>query len=94
MNQAEVIHAGRVHQDRRGVSLLDSCYFDLRDNLLFVQEVNGFKNGIFSGGSGPTAEKKKNISFSRVMEASERFGQDIVNHGVEIIQFWCQKEAL
>ena len=35
-NLAEVIHAGWKNRDKMGVSLLERCYFDLRDRILLT----------------------------------------------------------
>ena len=82
MNQAEVIHNGRVHRDRMDVNLFDSWYFDSRDSLFLPAWLEGIKNGSFTGGCGPSAAdllvRNRNIE----MEASDRLGQDIVLHGI------------
>ena len=38
VNLAETIHAGMVHLDTMGVSLLESIYYDIMDNLLFYMD--------------------------------------------------------
>ena len=45
-----------------GVSLLDACTFDIRDNLIFERQMSKFKDGDYAGGVGvsqmETREKK------------------------------------
>ena len=53
-NLAKTIHAGMVHRDTMGVSLLESSYYDIRDNLLFDVDVKSFKEGMPSTGSAPS----------------------------------------
>ena len=54
INLAEVIHAGWKNRDRMGVSLLDACFFDVRDKLLFESLIDGMFNGSFVVGCGPS----------------------------------------
>ena len=36
-----------------GVSLLDACTFDIRDNFIFENQMSKFKDGDYTGGAGP-----------------------------------------
>ena len=35
-----------------GVSLLDACMVDIRDNLIFERRMSKFKDGDYTGGAG------------------------------------------
>ena len=73
-NLAKTIHAGMVHQDIMGVSLLESNYCDIRDNLLFDVDVKSFKEGMPSTGSGPSQKlamqrkKSREIQYAKQLE--------------------------
>lgn len=81
-NQAEVIHAGWIHRDRMGVSLLDSCLFDIRDNLVFESQLGKFEQGSYSGGCGPSQCEREKRSHERDLESANQFGKDIVEFGL------------
>ena len=82
MNQAEVVNAGWAHRDRLGVSLLDSCYFDVRDSHLLESEMLQFNIGSFPGGNGPNAAELIQRKHSRELDAAERYGSEILDFGV------------
>ena len=44
-NLAEVLHAGWKHRDKMGVSLLECCYFDLRDSILLAINHDSVRDG-------------------------------------------------
>ena len=52
-NLADVIHAGWKNWDRMHISLLDACFFDIRDNLPLESLLCGFQNGSFVVEYGP-----------------------------------------
>ena len=70
----QVIHAGWVQRDKIGVSLLDACYFDVRDSLVLESEIYQFNFGSFPGSSGPSAAEEVN--------AAEQYGREILDFGV------------
>ena len=70
----QVIHAGWVQRDKIGVSLLDACYFHVRDSLVLESEIYQFNFGSFPGSSGPSAAEEVN--------AAEQYGREILDFGV------------
>ena len=81
-NLAETIHAAMVYWDRMGVSLLESSYYNISDNLLFDVDVKSFEEGMPSTGFGPSqklAMKRKN---SRETQYSKQLGKDILEYGI------------
>ena len=81
-NLAEVIHAGWKHRDRMGVSLLDACFFDVRDSLLLESLFEGLANGAYVVGYGPNQGQLEKIRSDKNVRAAEKTGQDILDFGV------------
>ena len=81
-NLAETIHAGMVHQDTMGVSLLESSYYDIKDNLLFDVDVKSFKEGMPSTRSGPSQKLAMQRKNSREIQYAKQLGKDILKYGI------------
>ena len=65
-----------------GVSLLDSCMFEIRDNLIFERQMSMFKDGDCTGGTGPSqmeagGKKAKARNRSRRVD-----GRNVVHFGL------------
>ena len=58
-NLEEVIHAGWKSRDQMGVSLLECCYFDLRDSILLTTNLNSLENGGHGSGFGPSSATRR-----------------------------------
>ena len=82
INLAEVIHAGWKNRDRMGVSLLDACFFDVRDKLLFESLIDGMFNGSFVVGCGPSQGELSKIRGVKDVSIAEQMGKDILDFGV------------
>ena len=52
-NQAEAVHAGWKNRDKVGVSLLECCYFDIRDSILLAFSFRSLVKGRHESGFGP-----------------------------------------
>ena len=74
---------GWAHRDRMGISLLDACMFDVRDTLVYESQLEKFKNGKFTSGTGPSQKAAMDKKKGRILEAADRFGQDIVHFGAK-----------
>ena len=74
-NLAEVVHASWQNRDKMGVTLLESCMFDIRDRLLLEAEIQNFKEGLCTGGFGPNQEQIQKRKIERLLEAGEKFGK-------------------
>ena len=72
-----------AHRDRMGISLLDACMFAVRDTLVYESQLEKFKNGEFTGGTGPSQKAAMDRKRGRILEAADRFGQDIVHFGAK-----------
>ena len=81
-NLGETIHAGMVHRDTMGVSLLESSYYDIRDNLLFDVNVKSFKEGMPSTGSGPRQKLALQRKNSREIQHAKQLGKDRLKYGI------------
>ena len=54
-----------------GVSLLDSCVFEIRDNLIFERQMSKFKDGDCTGGTGPSQMEAGEKKLKRKIEGVE-----------------------
>ena len=83
-NLAETTHAGMVHRDTDtiSVSLLESSYYDIRDNLLFDVDVKSFKEGMPSTGSGPSQKLAMQRKNSCEIQYAKQLGKDILKYGI------------
>ena len=77
-----VIHAGWKNRDKMGVSLLESCLFDVRDSLLLESRVASLSNGSFKGGCGPNQEGVRKKKVEKNVNIAEKIDQDILDFGV------------
>ena len=74
---------GWAHRDRMGVSLLDACMFYVRDILVYESQLEKIKNGEVTGGTGPNQKAATDKKRGCILEAADRFGQDIVHFGAK-----------
>ena len=81
-NLAEVVHAGWKNRDRMGVSILDSCLFDIRDSLLLESRIDSLLQGSFEGGYGPNQTKLKDQRMHKQVEMAGNIGADLLDFGV------------
>ena len=65
-----------------GVSLLDACMFEIRDNLIFERQMSKFKDGNYTGGTGPSQMEAGEKKLKRKIEAAEQIGGDVVHFGL------------
>ena len=70
---------GWRHRDRKGVSLLESCYFDIRDSLLLSTHLSDVQKGNYDGGQGQSSSSKKCTKMNREINTASRLGQDILD---------------
>ena len=78
-NLADVLHAGWKHRDKIGVSLLECCYFDVRD---FAINHDNVRDSCYDGGYGPN---NKELTTSKQKSEEERvsqLGEDLLDFGV------------
>ena len=59
MNQAELIHASWVKQDKMCMSLLDTAYADRRENIQLEPTYKAFRDGSGKYGTGPFLQEKR-----------------------------------
>ena len=81
-NLAEVIHAGWKNRDKMGVSLLECCYFDLRDSILLTTNLNSLKNGGHGSGFGPSSAARRAMNTSRKVEHVTQLERDLLDFNV------------
>ena len=62
-----------------GVSLLDACTFDIRDNLVFERQMSKFKDDDYTGGAGPRQMEAGEKKLKQKIEAAEQIGRDVVH---------------
>ena len=65
-----------------GVSLLDSCVFEIRDNLIFERQMSKFKDGDYAGGAGLSQIEDEEKNLKLKIEAAEQIGRDVVHFGL------------
>ena len=78
-NLAEVIHAGWKNRDWMGVSLLDACFFDVRDSLLLESLLDGLQGGSYVVGYGPNQGELAKIRSEKNISMAMNIGQDLVD---------------
>ena len=65
-----------------GVSLLDACTFEIRDNLIFERQMSKFKDGDYAGGAGLSQIEDEEKNLKLKIEAAEQIGRDVVHFGL------------
>ena len=60
-----------------GVTLLESCMFYIRDSLLLEADIQKFIAGSCMNGFGPNQEQLQKRKIERLLEAGEKFGEEI-----------------
>ena len=65
-----------------GVSLLDACTFNIRDNLIFERQISKFKDSDYTGGVGPSQVEAGEKKLKREIEAAEQIGRDVIQFGL------------
>ena len=65
-----------------GVSLLESCLFDVRDSLLLESRVASLSDGSFKGAYRPNQEGVRKRTIEKNVNIAEKIGQDILDFGV------------
>jgi hypothetical protein len=81
-NQAEVVHAGWKHRDKMGVSLLECCYFDIRDSILLFTNINNLEKGGHASGYGSHESTRKNIQNVREIGHANQIGRDLLDFSI------------
>ena len=81
-NLAEVLHAGWKHRDKMGVSLLDCCYFDVRDSILLAIKHDTVRDGWYDGGYSPNNKELTTRKWKREEERASQLGEDLLDFGV------------
>ena len=81
-NLAEVVHASWKNRDKMGVTLLESCIFYIRDSLLLEADIQNFIAGSCMNGFGPNQEQLQKRKIERLLEAGEKYGEEIKKHGI------------
>lgn len=67
-----------------GISLLDACFFDVRDHLLLESLLCGLENGSFLVGNGTNQGIINKIRSDKNVKIAEKISQDIVDFGVSV----------
>ena len=57
--------------------------FDVRDTLVYESQLEKFKNGKFTAGTGPNQKAAIDKKRGRILKAADRFGQGIVHFGAK-----------
>ena len=78
-NLSEVVHAGWKHRDRTGVSLLECCYFDIRDSLLTNVHLEELESGCYDAGRGPSQKDRNIKKLNRTIDTAAQLGKDILD---------------
>uniref|UniRef100_A0A7M5WV41 Uncharacterized protein n=1 Tax=Clytia hemisphaerica TaxID=252671 RepID=A0A7M5WV41_9CNID len=65
-----------------GLSLVEPCMFDVKDNILLAQDMKDLEKGNYNRGRGPSVVESSQRRDNREIEAANRFGQDILDFGV------------
>ena len=60
-----------------GVTLLESCMFYIRDSLLLEADIQKYIAGSCMNGFGPNQEQLQKRKIERLLEAGEKFGEEI-----------------
>ena len=61
-----------------GISILDACMFDVPDTLVQERQWCQFKNGEFTGGTGPSQKAAIDKKRGHVLKAADLLGENIV----------------
>ena len=73
-NLAEVLHAGWKHREKMGVSLLECCYFDVRDSILALNQDN-VRDSCYDGRYVPNNEELTTRKRKREEERARQSGE-------------------
>ena len=65
-----------------GVSLLESCFFFVRDSLLLESRVASLSIGSFKGGYGPNQEGVRKTTVKKNIDIAVKIAQGILDIGV------------
>ena len=90
-NQAEAVHAGWKNRDKMGVSLLECCYFDIRDSILLAISFSSLEKGGCESCFGPSEVTRTGRKESREIEHAEQLGRDLLDFSVRPSSSNCQK---
>ena len=84
-NLAKGVHAERKHRDPLGVTLLESCYFDLRDSLLLGENFKNLQCGSYDGGYGASLNEITSRRNKRDVQMAQQIGKDFLDFGVSSV---------
>ena len=90
-NQTEAVHAGWKNRDKMGVSLLECCYFDIRDSILLAISLTSLEKGGCEICFGPLEVTRTGRKESRELEHAEQLGRDLLDFSVRPSSSNCQK---
>ena len=79
MNQAEVVHASWANRDRSNLSMLEAAHADTRDSVLLEAQLKQYREGVSSGGTGPSFAQR---NYRRELDQAERYGREINEIGI------------
>ena len=79
MNQAEVVHASWANRNRSNLSMLEAAHADTRDSVLLEAQLKQYREGVSSGGTGPSFAQR---NYRRELDQAERYGREINKIGI------------
>ena len=65
-----------------GVSLLECCYFDIRDRILLTINLNSLENRGHDSGFGPSIVTRRARNTSKKVEHATQLGRDLLDFNV------------
>lgn len=81
-NLAEVVHAGWKHRDRMGISLLECCYFDIRDSMVLAISLTDVESGRSDCGFGPSVSTREVQKSQRIVQLANQIGKDLLDFNI------------
>ena len=90
-NQAEAVHAGWKNRDKMGLSLLECCYFDIRDSVLLAISFSSLEKGGHESGFGPLEVTRTGRKERGEIEHAEQLERDLLDFSVRPSSSNCRK---
>ena len=82
-NQPKAFHGGWKNEDKMGVSLLECCYFHIRESILLVISFSTLEKGGRKSGSRLLEVTRTEQNESRQIEQAEQLGKDLLDFSVQ-----------
>lgn len=74
------MHASWANTQATNITLLEAAYHDISESIRLEQQLKVFSEGIYKGGTGPSAVHRKEQHYSAQMKRADQYAAELLSH--------------